>query len=161
VNTTSTRGAFATVLLGGLVAGTLDILAAIILSGLRGVEPMQVLQSVASGLLGAGSYDGGVQTAVLGLALHYLIMLAICAIYHAAARRLDLLTRRFVLGGFVYGIVVYGVMNFVVLPLSAFPHELRYPLRALATGLTIHMLLIGLPIAWIVRRGLRSATRAR
>jgi len=47
--------AYRAILWGGLIAGTLDILAAFINSGLRGVSPTRVLQSIASGLLGADS----------------------------------------------------------------------------------------------------------
>jgi hypothetical protein len=60
--------AFRVILIGGLIAGTLDILAAFIQSGLRGVTPMRVLQAIASGLLGADSFQGGFATAALGLA---------------------------------------------------------------------------------------------
>ena len=44
------------ILWGGLIAGALDITAAFVTSGLRGVGPIRILQAIASGLLGADSY---------------------------------------------------------------------------------------------------------
>lgn len=43
---------------GGLIAGTLDIVAACVLAWLRGgTSPVRVLQFIASGLLGAASFQ--------------------------------------------------------------------------------------------------------
>jgi uncharacterized membrane protein YagU involved in acid resistance len=141
-----------TILWGGLVAGVLDITYAFVASGLRGVGPVRVLQSVASGLLGAAAKEGGLATAALGLLLHFLIAFAIATVYYLASRRLGLLVRRAVICGLLYGIGVYLVMNFVVLPLSAIYFKPTYPLAVLLPGLVGHMLLIGLPIALITRR---------
>jgi peptide-methionine (S)-S-oxide reductase len=51
------------------------------------------------------------------------------------------------LNGLLYGIVVYAVMNFVVLPLSAYPHKIQYTLR----GVLVIMLCVGLPISFAAR----------
>jgi hypothetical protein len=59
------------VLLGGLVAGALDISYAWAFWALKaGVPAMRIFQSVAKGLLGPASYRGGATTAALGLLLH-------------------------------------------------------------------------------------------
>jgi hypothetical protein len=57
----------------GLFAGTLDIADALIFNVLRGITPIQVLQYIASGLIGTASFRGGLASAGLGLVLHYLI----------------------------------------------------------------------------------------
>ena len=62
------------ILVGGLIAGTLDITYAITYSAWRGTPPQALLQFVASGLLGQPSFEGGTGTAALGLLLHYLMM---------------------------------------------------------------------------------------
>ena len=72
-----------TALYAGLLAGALDIAAAI-LTNLQ-VPARVVLQSVAGGWLGAGAYRGGWATAWLGLASHFAIMLIIAAVYVALA----------------------------------------------------------------------------
>src|SRR5215217_2817758 len=79
---------------GGLLAGLGDITFAFVVNGLRGVGPVRVLQSVASGLLGAAAKEGGLATAALGAVLHFLIAAAAAAVYWLASRRLEVLVRR-------------------------------------------------------------------
>ena len=141
------------ILLGGLIAGTLDISYACIFSYiLRGTGPIRILQSVASGALGASAFAGGIKTALLGLAFHFLIAVTAAAVYYLASRRLRFLITQAIICGVLYGVGVYLFMNFVVLPLSAIPFKMSYPLASLVGGLLIHMLGIGLPIALVVRR---------
>ena len=145
------------ILLGGAVAATCDITYAVAYSAWRGVAPMRVLQSVASGLLGRPAFEGGVPTAALGLALHYAICIAAAGVFWAAARRLPALVARPVAMGALFGLAVYGVMNHVVLPLSAFPFTPHPAALTVATGLFVHMFGVGVPIALATRRGQRGA----
>ena len=147
------------ILVGGLIAGALDITYAFILWWLRAqVTPMQILQSVAAGLLGKASYDGGAGTAILGAFLHFFNALVIAAIFVGASRVWPVLARRATLFGPLYGIGVYLVMNYVVLPLSAFPPRTRPPAPVVwITGVLAHMFLIGLPIALAAKRAVLSA----
>ncbi len=142
------------ILNAGAIAGTLDITYAIGFSALRGVPPIRILQSVASGLLGGPAFKGGVPTAVLGLALHFFIALSAAAIFYLAAKVIPFLTRHPVVSGLFYGFLIYAVMNLVVLPLSAYPRKVSFPLLVLVTGLFVHMFFIGLPISLAVRRAL-------
>jgi len=139
------------VLWGGLTAGTLDITAAFINSGLRGRNPMWVLQSIAAGLLGVDSFKGGPRTAALGGALHFLIAFVACAVYFVASRKLEFLTQRFIVFGLLYGVVVYAFMYLVVLRL-AFQNRIAYTTAAVITGLLIHMFCVGLPISIVIHR---------
>ena len=137
---------------GGLIAGTLDICAACVTSWLRaGVRPVQVLHSVASGLLGPAAFQGGTKTAALGLALHYLIATIWTIVFYLASRKLLFLIEHPVPFGLIYGVVVYLFMNFVVLPLSLVTRR-PIPLSGRIIGMLIIMFCIGLPIALIVRR---------
>ncbi|HST60549.1 MAG TPA: hypothetical protein VLK84_17750 [Longimicrobium sp.] len=133
-------------LLGGLVVGTLDIGEVIVFYATRGVPPIRVLQSVASGLLGVGAYGGGVSTALLGLALHFVIAFAVVAVYLIASRALPALARAPLAWGALYGLAVYGVMTYAVVPLSA--AVVGPPaLAATINGIAIHVLGIGIPSA--------------
>jgi hypothetical protein len=78
----------ATIVAGGLIAGSVDILAA---SAIYLASPATILQAIASGLVGRASYDGGVGTMALGLVLQWLMSLIIAAIYGAAAVRMPVL----------------------------------------------------------------------
>jgi uncharacterized membrane protein YagU involved in acid resistance len=140
--------------LGGLFAGTCDILYAILYSYFRsGVPPMRILQSVASGLLGKAAYDGGVTTALAGLGLHFFIALCAAAFYGLAARSVPVLVRRAFVCGAFYGFGIYLFMNFVVIPLSRVPPRTAPPaLLTVVTGIIVHMFLVGVPIALAVRR---------
>jgi len=143
---------FSAILIGGTIAGALDITYAIGFSAMHGVPPMRILQSVASGLLGKPAFEGGVPTAILGLALHFFIAFSWAAIFYLASRVIPALTRHAVIAGVFYGFLIYAVMNLVVLPLSAYPRKVTFPLLVLVTGLLVHMFCIGLPISLAVRR---------
>ena len=137
---------------GGLVAGTLDLTAACTYAWIRSnVTPVRVLQFIASGVLGPDSFSGGAKTAILGLALHFLIATVAAAVFYFASRKWLFLVEQPILAGLLYGIPVYVVMNFVVLPLSQVALR-QQPLSARIVNLVILMFCIGLPIALIVRR---------
>jgi len=54
--------------------------------------------------------------------------------------------------GLVYGAGVELVMSLIVLPLSALHARGPYELHDLIQGLLVHMVVVGLPIAFSVRR---------
>ena len=110
------------ILLGGFVAGTIDIGAAALINL---VNPIRVLHFIAGGLLGKAALAGGTGLALLGLLLQWAMSLIIAAIYVFAAHWLGIMRRLWVLSGLSYGIVVFFVMNYIVVPLSAWaiwPH---------------------------------------
>lgn len=150
------------ILSAGLLAGALDITAACVSSWVRaGVGPVRVLQSVASGVLGADSYNGGLASAALGVPLHFLIAVGAAAVYYAASRRLEFLVRRPVVSGLLYGVAVQLFMTFVVLRASAFPHKFAFRPAQFAIGTGIIMFFAGLPIALVVARHARRERAAR
>jgi len=141
------------ILIGGFVAGVLDITAAFVVGyKRRGLRPIDILHAVASGLLGPKSYEGGKWTAILGLALHFLIAFSWCVIYYMASRKLNFLLRYAVVSGLLYGVVVFFFMNMVVLPLSAVTFKVSFATVPLIIGLSTIMLCIGLPISLIIRK---------
>lgn len=146
---------------GGLLAGACDIAFAFVVSGLRGVGPVRVLQSVAGGLLGAAARDGGLATAALGALLHFLIAFAWAAVYWVASRRLPALVRRPFVCGLLYGAAVYFVMYFVVLPLSAIYFPLSRTPSSILLNAGGHMLFVGLPIALAASKFTHKTGRQR
>src|SRR3954452_4928897 len=81
-----------TILYGGLVVGVLDGLFALIFYGLiLGVKPLRIFQSVAAGLLGKASYDGGIPTFLLGILLHFIVASCIAAVYYVVSLKLPVL----------------------------------------------------------------------
>lgn len=145
-------------LVGGGIAGALDILFAIAFAGFRsGVSPGQVLQVVASGALGEAAFSGGLPVAALGLALHFLLSFAWAGVFLIAAMGAPGLARRPLVAGIAFGIVVFLAMRCVVLPLSALPFRMGFEPFAAGMDLLSHMFLFGLPIALAARR---AATQA-
>src|SRR6201997_2148147 len=138
------------ILTAGLVVGVLDISSAFVIWWQRGVALQRGLQGIAAGLLGAKSYQGGMATAVLGLALHFFIAFLVVTIFYLANRKIPFLTAHAFICGVLYGIGVYIVMYWIVLPsaFSTFRHRTSNELIELA----IHICLIGLPTAFILRR---------
>jgi hypothetical protein len=141
------------ILYGTLAVGILDLLDAFVFFGLRGVAPILIPQSIASGLLGRAAYDGGFGTAALGVLLHFFIAFGIVTTYVLASRRWPTLARRPFIYGPLYGILVYGVMNLIVVPLSAAVVGSK-TLPVVVNGLLIHMLGVGLPGALAARMAL-------
>jgi hypothetical protein len=142
--------AFRAIIFGGLLSGILDLTAACVTN--YWISPVRIFQSIASGLLGPESYNGGVWTAVTGIFLHFVIAFGATTVFYLASRTIKFLIDQAVISGLLYGAMVYWFMELVVLPLSAFTGKNRFAPAAIIKGLIIHTLCVGLPIALVVRR---------
>jgi uncharacterized membrane protein YagU involved in acid resistance len=129
-------------LVGGCVAATLDATSAFITFG------WGMPKAIAAGLLGTSAVQGGTGVWLLGLALHFFILIVAALLYGVASGRWSFLRVNYLVGGIYYGISIYLFMNLIVLPLSALPMPER-PFKALGMleGLLAHIVLVGLPIA--------------
>jgi hypothetical protein len=142
------------IVLATLVAGTLDILAAVLLSLIFGRGPMTMLRGVASGPFPPAT-EWGAPGSVLGLAVHFTLMAIMVTIYMVAADRRPALRAKPLQWGVIYGLITYVAMNLIVVPLrfaGAFPPSLR----GVLTQLFCHIVLVGIPIAYIAARHLRG-----
>jgi|SRR5262249_4458815 len=119
--------------------------------GAMGAKPLRLLQGIAGGVLGPATYKGEVRTALLGLALHFVIAFSAATVFCAASRGIGLLIDHAVVSGVLYGIAVYFFMQRVVIPLS---RANRNPLllKFMIIGVIIHICCVGLPIALSVRK---------
>jgi len=134
------------ILVGGLIAGTLDLACAFITFG------PEVPEAIAGGLLGRQAFQGGAAIYALGVALHFFIAISAATVYYATSRKLEFLKEHALVCGLFFGMAFYLVMNLIVLPLSALHARGPFQLRDLIQGLLVHMFLIGLPISLSVRR---------
>ncbi|MGB6309632.1 MAG: hypothetical protein WBF89_17735 [Steroidobacteraceae bacterium] len=137
----------APILLGGIIAGTIDIGAA---SLINAAKPARILQAIASGLLGKSAFDGNSATVVLGLVLQWGMSIVIASIFVVAVRWRPVLGRHWVRAGLAYGVAVFVVMNYVVLPLSAIGHAPRFRVVHFTEDM-VAMLLFGLIVAYFAR----------
>jgi len=147
-----------TIALAGLFAGTLDIADAFLFFGLRGASPIRILQGIAYGLIGKPAYANGIDSALLGLVLHFFIATTFAAIYILASTRLPLYKRP-VLYGTIYGVLIYIAMNYIVLPLSHIGLRPLPPTAVLINGVAALIFFVGIPIAFIARKIRPSAGR--
>jgi hypothetical protein len=131
---------------GGGIAGTLDLAQACILFGWK------IPLVIAAGLLGRSAFQGGVGTYALGVLLHFFIACSAAAIYYGVSRKLRFLVEHPLVCGLFFGVAVEDVMHFVVLPLCALHATGPYRLHDLLLGLGVHMVVVGLPISYSVRR---------
>jgi hypothetical protein len=131
---------------GGGIAGTVDLLQACILFG------WDIPLAIAGGLLGRGAFNGGAGTYILGVALHFFIACSAAAVYYGASLKLGFLKEYPLVCGLFFGAAVEDFMRFVVLPLSALHSRGPYKLNDLVLGLVVHMVVVGLPISYSVRR---------
>lgn len=137
--------------LAGLLSGTLDLTATSTLMSTQGVPMKRLLQTIASGALGASSFQHGKKTAVLGFFFHFLIAFSAAFAYFAISRKLTALIDFPLFSGVVYGSAVHLVMSRIVVPFSAAPKR-AFSTKAFLTQLIIHIFCVGLPIALIISR---------
>ena len=136
---------------GGLVAGILDAVDGVIAFGTQGLNPIQVLQYIASGALGQSAFQGGLATAALGAAFHFIIAWVAAGVFVLATRRLEILKTHAVPAGLLYGAAVYFFMSYLVLPLSAVAAS-TFHVGLFLNGVIGHALFVGFPISLFARR---------
>lgn len=140
------------VLVGGAIAGALDITFAISFAAYNGLTPERLLQVVASGLLGDAAFTGGAMAAATGLLCHFALSFLWMMLFLQAARRAPALTARPLLSAIGFGILVFLVMRLLVLPLSAFPRPVTFKPLSSMLDLLSHIFLFAWPIVWATRK---------
>jgi uncharacterized membrane protein YagU involved in acid resistance len=139
-----------------VLAGALDATDGVVFFGLHGLNPIQVLQYIASGLLGAQSFQGGLATAGVGVLVHFAIAFVVAAVYILASRRVPTLPSQWVVIGLLYGAAVWAIMNLVVLPHSAVAPS-PFSMAAMLNGIIGHALFVGMPIAFFANKVRQTA----
>jgi hypothetical protein len=134
------------ILLTGLIAGTLDILSAIII--LAKGNALGTLKYIASGAFGKAATDGGYEMAALGLLFHYIIAMSWTAGYFLLYPKLPFLRWNKWFNAIAYGLIVQTGMRFVFVPLSQISQG-PFNWSSFLENAVILMFAIGLPNALI------------
>jgi uncharacterized membrane protein YagU involved in acid resistance len=134
-------------LLGGFIAGTMDIGAAALINS---VSVPVILKAIASGILGKASFEQGIEAESLGVLLQWAMSILIAAIFVVTASRVSILKRQWLAAGLAYGVGVFFVMNYVVVPLSAIGRVPHFTAARFMENL-LAMLLFGVIIAFFAR----------
>lgn len=143
----------ANVLATAIAAGTLGgILVDGFLIVANHMNPIQLWQFVASGLVGATAFTAP-SYAALGLLMHFAISIAFGIVYVYAATVLPALLRHPTASGLVYGLLVMAFMTAILSIRHLTPATLDA--RTLIVSLVDHTVFFGLPIAWFTARSAR------
>ncbi len=133
-----------------LIAGTLDISAAIIQYYIKtGNSPGRLLRYVASGFFGPSALADGTAMAAWGLFFHFLVAFIFTLFFFWIYPMISRFATNKFLTGMGYGLFVWLVMNLVVVPLSNAPAGPIVLKRAIV-GILIIMFCIGLPISLVI-----------
>lgn len=145
------------ILLAGLVAGILDITAAILIYCAKGSLPIiKLLQSIARGVLGDPSFQGGWSTAALGLLLHFLIATLIAAGYSLLLKVIPILYKYTLAAGLGYGIIAWLTMNYVVVPLSLAARGSVVWNTNTFLNIGAHLFCVGLSIVYLTHQAYKA-----
>ena len=113
----------ATIIKAALISGVLDATAGVIVYWIfKGLNPLQVLQYIASGIFGPLVINGSFLYVLIGLALHFLIAFAFTCVYYLAFPFIQSFAKNTYLNGLIYGAFIWLFMNYLILPNSNIPH---------------------------------------
>ena len=132
------------------VSGTLDILFAMMLTVAFGRQIPNMLRYVASGPF-PGATEMGTGGAILGLVVHFALMAIMATALVLLVRWRPSLAETPLRTGLAYGVITYFIMNWLVVPLR-FGTPLPPKTISIATQLFAHIVLVGIPMAYIAAR---------
>ena len=158
------RSFFASALTAGLIAGTLDIIAACISAYIKNpkVTPTKVLNYIANGAFDPKSFSSPMMQTISGLFIHFFIAISFTFLFFLLAKQFPTLVKYPILIGILYGIFVWAAMRFVILaylsrhtqkPIAT---EQDYIDAAIAAGILI--VCVGIPVALLAKRYVRTNT---
>ena len=152
-----------------VLCGVLDITAAWLQAWFQaGRAPAEVLHGIASALWGRAAMTGGVGMAAIGLSMHFTVALTATLVFYLLSRRIAVLgvASLWIIGP-LYGVVVFCAMNYGTLPALSWLRSLYLGTTPYWPGpmgwpqLAIHMVCVGPPIVWGVRRPSTTAPAPR
>ena len=144
------------ILRAGIMAGVLDIMAAIFL--LAKGNALGTLKFIASGVFGKAAFEGGAGMVLLGAVFHFFIALGFATAYFLVYPRLPFLKKNKWINGIGLGLLVWSVMNLLVVPLSNAPQS-PFAWGSALLNMAILIVCIGLPITFLADRFYATQTR--
>lgn len=150
-------GFMATLAITALIAGSLDILAAIII--LANGHAEATFRYIASAAFGPAAKTGAGMAAT-GAFFHYLIAASFVTFYFIIYGYIPLLRKSLILTTIFYGLFIWAVMAFIVLPLTKL-HIGPFNLTGALLNVVILIVCVALPAVWMRSRyELKKSTAA-
>jgi uncharacterized membrane protein YagU involved in acid resistance len=154
-----TSSIYKAIIWAGLLAGTLDIIAACTSTYLQtGKPPQAVFRYIASAVFGKSVKDGGVEMIVAGLVFHYLVAFLFTIAFFVLYPKLKFLSKHIVITGLIYGILAWCIMSLIVIPMSNAAQP-AFTLQMVITGMLFLMFFIGLPVALLAKKHYSTAAK--
>jgi hypothetical protein len=127
-------------------SAVIDILTTMAITSAQGMPPRKLLQFIASGALGDASFEGGANTALVGLGFHFIIALAASSAYFMASVAFHSVPHHPIVFGLLFGMAVHVFMSGIVVPLSRTP-KVAFTIGGFLTQLAVNAICVGLVIA--------------
>lgn len=140
-----------TILLSGLLVGSLDIIAALVqFYSKTGKDPLIVLKYIASAVFGKSAFSEN-SMVVWGLLLHFLIAFIWTIFFFLIYPKLKLLSWNRIVTGIIYGIFIWIIMTQVVVPISKATAG-AFNIKNAIIAVLILIAAIGIPLSFIAHR---------
>lgn len=141
-----------TILLAGLLVGTLDILSAFVDYYIAsGKGPEGLLRYIASGVFGMEAFTGPGLMAFWGLFFHYVIAYSLTVFFFWIYPKSKFMPAHPILTGILFGIFAWVVTAQMIVPLSNTP-PVPFVLWKAFKAIAILIAMIGLPLSYITRK---------
>lgn len=152
---------FASALIAGLIAGTLDIIGACLSAYIKGgTTPTQVLKYIANGAFDPKTFSSPAIQIACGLLIHFFIAISFTFLFFFLAKQIPSLVKYPFPIGVLYGIFIWAAMRFIILEnLSRHqqkPFEGREAIINSAIAAGILVVCIGIPVAFFARRYVKT-----
>ena len=140
-----------TILYSGVIAGILDSLVAVVVYYIYfKLNPIQVVQFIATGIYGSTAINGGAYMFFVGLFFHFLIAYVCALVFFVAYPKFSIFKKFNTTVGLIFGLLIWLFMNLIVLPNSNVPKS-PFDLSLAIIGIVWHMIFVGWPIAVITK----------
>jgi hypothetical protein len=152
------RNSFGIIVLTGLLAGILDISAAMIKFYIdTGKGPAPIFKYIASGVFGKEAFSGGSNMISWGVVFHFCIAMTFTIVLFLVYPWLSKWIKNKFLIGILYGLIIWVIMNRIVVPLSGTPRPTKpFDVAQAAIQALILICMIGIPVSliadWYYRR---------
>ena len=149
----SPRSPIKTILLAWLVAGTLDMLGALLVYTviLKKVTVEKLVRGIARGIFKNEAMTGGTEMIFYGVAFHYFIAFAFTLFFFLIFPYISFFRKQKIIGGLLYGLFVWAIMNLIVLRI-VFPNPAPITFKGAWIGASILMVMIGLPLSYFANK---------
>ena len=144
-------GTWRGLVLATAVSGTLLLLAGFAGAIWSGGSPLAMLTHTASGVIGDAAWRSPLIGPLLGLLVHFVLIGVIVDLYVIAAVRLPALARHWRVGGVLFGVLAWMLLTVIASPRDWPPAFLNLTPREAAVQMLLHILLLGLPTAVLIR----------